>query len=85
MSAAPDRNLLCNVSAMPFRNVNLAMELANQRLDTHGHEIAEPLPGRLDFHQASTHLKQKGSGYYLILLRNEIRHRSLREKPAILS
>ena len=37
----------------------------------------------LDFHQASSHLKQKGPGYYLILLRNEIKHRSLRDKPTI--
>lgn len=85
MSAAPDQNLLLSVGAMPFRNVNVAMELASQRYDTHAHEVVEPLPSRLDFHQASTHLKQKGAGYYLILLRNEIRHRSLREKPAILS
>ena len=39
--------------------------------------------GNLDFHQASSHLKQKGPGYYLILLRNELKHRSLRDKPTI--
>lgn len=41
--------------------------------------------GNLDFHQASIHLKQKSPGYYLILLRSEIKHRSLREKPTIVS
>ena len=39
---------------------------------------------RVDFHQASSHLSQKGPGYYLILLRNEIKHRSLRAKPSLL-
>ena len=38
---------------------------------------------RVDFRQASGHLHEKRPGYYLILLRNEIRHRSLREKPAL--
>ena len=45
---------------------------------------AEQRPPRLDFHQASSHLTQKGPGYYLILLRNEIKHRSLRGKPGLL-
>lgn len=40
---------------------------------------------RLDFHHASSHLSQKGPGYYLILLRNEIKHRSLRGKPGLLT
>ena len=35
---------------------------------------------RLEYHQASGHLKERGPGYYLILLRNELRHRSLRSK-----
>ncbi len=85
MSAVPDQNLLFDLGVMPFRNVNRAMEHANQRRETYGHEVVAPSSSRLDFHQASMHLKQKGAGYYLILLRNEIRHRSLREKPAILS
>ncbi len=39
------------------------------------------LPGsRLDFRRISNHLNRKQPGYYLILLRNELRHRSLREK-----
>lgn len=40
---------------------------------------------RLDFRHASGHLSQKRPGYYLILLRNEIRHRSLRDKPTLTS
>ncbi len=39
--------------------------------------------GRVEFRHASSHLKEKRPGYYLILLRHEIRHRSLREKPAL--
>ena len=35
---------------------------------------------RLTFHQASGHLGQRGPGYYLILLRSELRHRTLRRK-----
>jgi hypothetical protein len=38
---------------------------------------------RLDFRHFSSHISQKKPGYYLILLRNELRHRSLREKPAL--
>ncbi len=48
-----------------------------------GSDIAQALdlqaPGsRLEFHCASSHLSQRKPGYYLILLRNELRHRSLR-------
>lgn len=39
--------------------------------------------GRMDFRHASGHLSERRPGYYLILLRNEIRHRSLRDKPAL--
>jgi hypothetical protein len=39
--------------------------------------------GRVEFRHASGHLGEKRPGYYLIMLRNEIRHRSLREKPAL--
>lgn len=35
----------------------------------------------LDFHETSTHLSHKRPGYYLILLRNELKHRSLSERP----
>ena len=45
---------------------------------------SSPEAPRLDFHQASSHLSQKGPGFYLILLRNEIKHRSLRSKPSLL-
>ena len=38
---------------------------------------------RLDFRHVSNHLSQRKPGYYLILLRTELRHRSLREKPAL--
>jgi hypothetical protein len=45
-------------------------------------ETAQVL-SRLDFRHLSNHISQKRPGYYLILLRNEIRHRSLRDKPAL--
>jgi len=38
---------------------------------------------KLDFRHISSHISQRKPGYYLILLRNELRHRSLREKPAL--
>ena len=38
---------------------------------------------RVEFRHASGHLGERRPGYYLILLRNEIRHRTLREKPAL--
>ncbi len=44
-----------------------------------------PSPGansRLDFHHFSNHLSRKKPGYYLILLRSELRHRSLRQHLA---
>jgi hypothetical protein len=40
---------------------------------------------RLDFRRVSNHLSQKRPGYYLILLRTEIKHRSLREKPTLIA
>ena len=39
-----------------------------------------PRDTRLSFHQASGHLAEREPGYYLILLRTELRHRSLRRK-----
>lgn len=42
-----------------------------------------PILSRLDFRHISSHISQRKPGYYLILLRNELRHRSLREKPAL--
>ena len=41
--------------------------------------------GRLEFRHASCHLSQRRPGFYLILLRNENRHRSLKEKPSLIS
>lgn len=38
---------------------------------------------RVEFRHASGHLGEKRPGFYLILLRNEIRHRTLRDKPAL--
>jgi len=38
---------------------------------------------RVEFRHASGHLGEKRPGFYLILLRNEIRHRSLRDKPTL--
>jgi hypothetical protein len=42
-------------------------------------------PVRMSFRQASNHLNPERSGYYLILLRNELRRRSLRVKPAVVN
>ncbi len=38
---------------------------------------------RVEFRHASGHLGEKRPGFYLILLRNEIRHRTLRDKPVL--
>jgi hypothetical protein len=54
----------------------------SRRDDTVQRDTAQFL-ARLDFRHLSSHLNQKRPGYYLILLRNEIRHRSLRDKPAL--
>jgi len=40
-------------------------------------------PRRLDFHQLCNHGTKNRPGFYLMLLRTEIRHRSLREKPLL--
>jgi len=53
------------------------------RRDDLVHRDTAQFLARLDFRHLSSHLNQKRPGYYLILLRNEIRHRSLREKPAL--
>jgi hypothetical protein len=39
---------------------------------------------KVDFRHISSHLNQKRPGFYLILLRNELRHRTLRDKPALI-
>ena len=39
---------------------------------------------RLDFRAASNHLRQKEPGFYLVLLRKEIRRRNLRGKSVML-
>lgn len=43
----------------------------------------DPLTLRVDFRHLSSHISQRKPGYYLILLRRELRHRSLRDKPAV--
>jgi hypothetical protein len=53
------------------------------RKDSTLHRETAQFLSRLDFRHISNHLSQKRPGYYLILLRNELRHRSLREKPAV--
>jgi hypothetical protein len=53
------------------------------RRDDAVHQETAEFLSRLDFRHISSHINQKKPGYYLILLRNEIRHRSLREKPAL--
>ncbi|MFO1498820.1 MAG: hypothetical protein U1G07_10580 [Verrucomicrobiota bacterium] len=54
----------------------------SKRDDSVQRETAQFL-SRLDFRHFSSHISQKKPGYYLILLRNELRHRSLRDKPAL--
>jgi hypothetical protein len=53
----------------------------SRRDDTVHRETAQFL-SRLDFRHISSHINQKRPGYYLMLLRTELRHRSLRDKPA---
>lgn len=53
------------------------------RIEDRSHREAAQFLSKLDFRHISNHLSQKRPGYYLILLRNEIRHRTLREKPAL--
>jgi hypothetical protein len=50
------------------------------RKDDAVHRETAQFLSRLDFRHISSHINQKKPGYYLILLRSEIRHRSLREK-----
>ena len=38
---------------------------------------------KVDFRRGSSHISQKKPGYYLILLRTELRHRSLRDKRSL--
>ena len=54
----------------------------NRKDDALQRETAQFL-NRLDFRHFSSHLSQKKPGYYLILLRTELRHRTLRDKPAL--
>ena len=37
------------------------------------------ISSHVDFHHASNHLSQREAGYYLILLRRELHHRSLKK------
>jgi hypothetical protein len=54
------------------------------RRDDALHRETAQFLSRLDFRHLSSHISQKRPGYYLILLRNELRHRTLREKPALI-
>ena len=62
---------------------SLAISGWHSRNDESAPRETTRFPARLDFRQASNHLSQKKPGYYLILLRNELRHRSLRDKPCL--
>jgi hypothetical protein len=79
------RNLLALLNSMSNSNENLSE--AGSRCS----DVALPsqtdekvLSPRVDFRHVSGHLSQKKPGFYLILLRNEIRHRSLKEKPGLI-
>lgn len=76
-----------------FSKPDMAFEHNNPHSGFAGFESGEPEvteseaesdSPRLDFRHASNHLNQKRPGYYLILLRTELRHRSLREKPTLI-
>jgi hypothetical protein len=47
---------------------------------TNGKHQASP---RVDFQHLSSHASRAKPGFYLILLRTEIKHRTLREKPLL--
>jgi hypothetical protein len=53
------------------------------RKDESVHRETAQFLSRLDFRHISSHINQKRPGYYLILLRTELRHRTLRDKPAL--
>ena len=53
------------------------------RRDDSVHQETAQFLSRLDFRHLSSHISQPRPGFYLILLRKELRHRSLREKPAL--
>jgi hypothetical protein len=53
------------------------------RRDDALHQETAQFLSRLDFRHISSHINQKKPGYYLILLRTELRHRTLRDKPAL--
>jgi hypothetical protein len=71
---------------MPYVNENQRENLSPRSAAAMDRSLMAPDPNahRLDFRHASAHLSQKRPGYYLILLRNKIRHRSLREKPSLI-
>lgn len=69
-----NENLQCE---QPGNNAARAVEIV--------HDDSSQNSFRVDFRQASSHLSQKRPGYYLILLRTEIKHRSLREKRAVIA
>ncbi len=70
------------INDRPQSSAEASSPWQHRRDDTVHRETAQFL-SRLDFRHISSHISQKKPGYYLILLRNELRHRSLREKPAL--
>jgi hypothetical protein len=66
-----------------FQDSELALAAWQNRKDGALRRETAQFLSRLDFRHISNHLSQRRPGYYLILLRNEIRHRSLREKPTV--
>ena len=70
------------INEQPQQSAEANSPWQSRRDDTVQRETAQFL-SRLDFRHLSSHISQKKPGYYLILLRNELRHRSLREKPAL--
>jgi hypothetical protein len=68
------------INDQPQQSAVAASPWQGRRDDAVQRETAQFL-SRLDFRHISSHINQRKPGYYLILLRSEIRHRSLRDKP----
>jgi hypothetical protein len=62
--------------------LSVEMPIAGGESETHAAALNSA--SRLDFHHLCNHAAQAKPGFYLILLRTEIRHRSLRDKPPLL-
>jgi hypothetical protein len=61
---------MVELKSCSFRNRPQVMQMPDQQAPV----------SHLDFHYVSSHLRQEKPGYYLILLRKELHHRSLRWK-----